>query len=188
MTPNAKPGKSGMGIQAYSQLIDALNLEALQKTFIKSRWLDQLYWMESASKNNQRYYYLLRLICIIGGVILPALVSANAAGALAAVVKAAIVGLSLVVALSAAIEEFLHSGDRWRHYRSAAEYLKGEGWSFFQLSGPYAVHATHADAYTDFAGRVEAALRAEVGLFITKISKEKQAGDQPPNRDSSQAE
>ncbi len=180
MTSVAKTDDQEIRSAEYSQLIDALDLEVLPKKFLKSRWLDQLNWMEAASRKNQRYYYLFRLVCIVGGVIIPALVSVNAGGTPGALVKLAVVVLSLAVAVSAAIEEFLHFGERWRHYRSAAEFLKSEGWSFFQLSGPYREHQNHADAYPDFAGRVEEALRAEVNLFITKVSKEKQEGEQPP--------
>jgi len=180
MKADIKPDDQEIRTKEFSQLIDALNLEALPKQFLKSRWLDQLYWMEAASIKNQRYYYILRLVCIAGGVMIPALVSVDADGSIGALIKMAVVILSLAVALSAAIEEFLHFGERWRHYRSAAEYLKGEGWSFFQLSGPYRKHKNHADAYPDFAGSVEEALRAEVNLFISKVSKEKKDGEQPP--------
>jgi hypothetical protein len=47
------------------------------------------------------------------------------------------VGLSLLVALSAAVEQFFNYGERWRHYRRMAELLKIEGWEFFHLSGHY---------------------------------------------------
>lgn len=179
MTSDAKTDDQEIRTAEYSQLIDALNLEELPKKLLKSRWLDQLNWMEAASRKNQRYYYLFRLVCIVGGVIIPALVSANADGTLGALVKLGVVVLSLAVAVSAAIEEFLHFGERWRHYRSAAEFLKSEGWSFFQFSGPYRQYRNHADAYPDFAGRTEEALKAEVSLFITNVSKEKQDGEQP---------
>ena len=178
MTSDAKTDDREKRTEEYSQLIDALNLEALPKKFLKSRWLDQLNWMEAASKKNQCYYYMFRLVCIVGGVIIPALVSADVGGATGSLIKVAVVVLSLTVAVSAAIEEFLHFGERWRHYRSAAEFLKSEGWSFFQLSGPYCEHPNHTDAYPDFAGRVEVVLRTEVDLFITSISREKKDEEQ----------
>lgn len=174
MKPSSEQTNLSESKRQFSELIDALKLEALPKKFLKSRWLDQLNWMDSAAKNNQRYYYLLRLICIAGGVIIPALVSVDAGGGLGAFLKVVIVILSLAVALSAAIEEFFHFGERWRHYRATAEYLKGEGWSFLQLSGPYRKCESHAEAYADFAGRVEDALHKEVELFITKVSRKKQ--------------
>lgn len=91
------------------QLIDALNLEEMPKNFLKSRWLDQLMWMEGACEKNQRYYYVFRLSCIVGGVFIPALVSIKAGGAMGAFVQFITVALSLIVAVSAAIEAFFHT-------------------------------------------------------------------------------
>lgn len=155
------------------QLIDTLNLEEMPKNFLRSRWLDQLMWMESASKKNQRYYYVFRLSCIVGGVLIPALVSIKAGGSMGAFVQFITVVFSLIVAVSAAIEEFFHFGERWRHYRRTAELLKGEGWSFFQRSGNYSKYENHTEAYPEFAGRIEETFQKEVELFITKVSKEK---------------
>jgi len=160
-------------------LIEELVLDALQKKFLCSRWLDQLIWMEAASKKNQRFYYILRLGCIIGGVIIPALVSIHASGALGGLVQFVTVMLSLVVAVSAALEEFFHFGERWRHYRRTAELLKGEGWSFFQLSGHYQSYKDHKGAYSLFAARMEETFQREVDIFITKISKESENQKEP---------
>jgi hypothetical protein len=155
-------------------LIDGLNFDDdMPKQFLKSRWLDQLVWMDKASKKNQRYYYILRLSCIVGGVLIPALVGVNANGTMGGFVHFMTVLLSLVVAVSAAVEEFFHFGERWRHYRRMAEILKGEGWSFLQLSGHYINYESHAEAYPEFAGRVEEIFQKEVEVFITKVSKEK---------------
>ena len=84
-------------------------------------------------------YYALRLLIIIGRVIIPALVSLDLGSNLAAgLVRWTTFGLSLMVAISAAIEGLFRFGERWRHYRTIVERLKIEGWQFFQLSGPYA--------------------------------------------------
>lgn len=154
------------------QLIEDLDVGDLQKKFLKSRWLDQLMWMEAAAKKNQKYYYLFRLACIIGGVLIPALVSLRPPAGGTGLLQFVTVLLSLIVAVSAAIEEFFHFGERWRHYRRTAELLKGEGWSFFQLAGGYQQFATHADAYSLFAGRMEEAFQHELEIFISKLSKE----------------
>lgn len=161
------------------QLIEDLDLETLQKKFLRSRWLDQLIWMESSSKKNQLRYYILRLGCIIGGVIIPALVSIHASGALGGMIQFVTVVISLIVAVCAALEEFFHFGERWRHYRRTAELLKGEGWSFFQLSGHYQSHNDHKEAYPLFAARMEETFQREVDIFITKISKESEKPKAP---------
>ena len=68
---------------------------------------------------------------------MPALVSLNLDGHGASFVRWAAFTVSLMVALAVAIEEFFHYGDRWRHFRRTAEWLKIEGWQFLQLNGDY---------------------------------------------------
>jgi hypothetical protein len=80
--------------------------------------------------------------------------------------------ISLLVAVSVAVEEFFHYGERWRHYRSSVERLKIEGWEFFQLSGEDR-DLKHAEAYPVFAAKVEDILRHEVDVYITEVVKEK---------------
>jgi hypothetical protein len=156
------------------ELVNALDIDKLQNKFLQSRWLDQFVWMKNASNKNQRKYYLLRLSCIIGGVIIPALVGLNLAGGWDIFIRIITVVISLIVAVSAAIEEFFHFGDRWRHYRRSVGQLKTEVWLFFQLSGPYESFSSHQEAYPIFARRMEETFQNEMDTFITKISKEEQ--------------
>ena len=44
---------------------------------MRSRWLDQIVWLEGKANESQRWYYALRLVAIVGGLIVPALVSLN---------------------------------------------------------------------------------------------------------------
>ena len=34
---------------------------------MRSRWLDQIVWLEGKAKKSQRWYYGLRLVAIVGG-------------------------------------------------------------------------------------------------------------------------
>ncbi len=79
---------------------------------------------------------------------------------------------ALVVALTAAVEEFFHYGERWRHYRRTVEWLKSEGWEYFQLGGPYRRYKTHAEAYPAFAGRVEEIIQRDIDQYVTKVVQE----------------
>ena len=133
--------------QDLGSLIDALELSELQKHFLHSRWLDQVLWMEGKADQAQKRYYLLRLTAIVGSVTVPALVSLNLSSTGVIVyIRWATFIISLLVAVSVAVEEFFHYGERWRHYRSSVERLKIEGWEFFQLSGEYR-DLNHAEAY-----------------------------------------
>lgn len=117
------------------QLLATLQLPEMNRPFLRARWLDQVLWMEGKAMSAVRWYYTLRLTTIIGGVIVLALVSLNLGGDAGVFIHGATFVISLLVALSAAVEEFFHYGERWRHYRRTAERLKSEGWQFFQLSG-----------------------------------------------------
>ncbi|HJY82051.1 MAG TPA: DUF4231 domain-containing protein [Candidatus Binatia bacterium] len=122
-------------------------------------------------------YYRLRLVAIIGGVIVPALVGLNFTSPTDEIVRGVIFFLGLAVAISVAVEELFHYGERWRHYRSMVEVLKSEGWQLFQLSGRYEHQASHEAAYREFADRVEQILSADVSKFITEVVREKSHTD-----------
>jgi hypothetical protein len=167
------------------QLISALELSELHKHSLRSRWLEQVSWMEKKAGQCQRWYYILRLIAIVGGVIVPSLVGLNIANNqfAAGFVQWTAFGLSMIVAISVATEEFFHFGERWRHYRSTAERLKIEGWQLFQLGGPYQSFKNHAEAYSLFATRTEGIHQQEVDVYITEITREKKKDHtENPNR------
>jgi hypothetical protein len=165
--------------QELGAVIDQLELSDLQRRCLRARWLGAVLWMDGKARQAQRAYYALRLLIIIGGSIIPALVSLKLGSNLAAgLVHWTTFGLSLLVAISAAVEGFFRYGERWRHYRAIVERLKIEGWQFFQLSGPYAQHGSHAAAYTAFAARVEEIIQSDVQQYITEVVREKQAATQ----------
>lgn len=155
-------------------IIEKLDLDDSQNRFMRSRWLDQVLWMEGKAAKSQKPYYMLRLIVIIGGIIVPALVSLQFDPSVQIIIRWITFGLSLCVAISAAIEGFFHYGERWQHYRSTVELLKSEGWQFFQMSGNYRNYASHSKAYPEFAERVENILRQDVQVYIRDIAKEKE--------------
>lgn len=135
--------------------------------------------MEGKADACQCRYYALRLVAIIGGVIIPALMSLNVRGAtVSGEVRRTTFVLSLMVAISLAVEEFLRFGERWRHYRRLVESLKNDGWQFFQLSGPYQSHSSHQEAYPAFAARVEEILQGEVEVYITQVMRERKAKEE----------
>ena len=160
--------------QEFGELIEALELTELQKRFMRSRWLDQVLWMEGKANHARTWYYTLRLTAIIGGVIVPALVSLNIEGQAAAWARWGVFLISLLVAISVAVEEFFRYGDRWRHYRQTVETLKTEGWRFFQLTETYQGKSTHAQAFSSFATVVEEINQRDVQTYISKIVVEKQ--------------
>jgi Protein of unknown function (DUF4231) len=180
-----RPATTGSVEAQFLPLVDQLDLQPLQREFLRRRWLDQVSWLENRAASSQRWYNRLRLITIVGGVIIPALVGLNVSGAVSERIRWTVFGLGLVVALAAAIEGFFHFSDRWPHYRRTAELLKSEGWQFFQLSGPYASSGSHASAYPLFAAQVEAFIQRDVDVYFTAVvaelnqQQDNQTGEQP---------
>ncbi|MEC4817206.1 MAG: DUF4231 domain-containing protein [Scytonema sp. PMC 1069.18] len=157
--------------QTFSGLIDRLDLSDLRKDFLKNRWLDQVMWLEGRATKARNAHYNLRMITIIGGVIVPALIGFEKGNQKwQEIVGWSAFGLSQVVAVSAAVEEFFGHGEKYRNYRNTAEGMKIEGWQFFQMTGPYRQFRTHSEAYTIFAQRVEQYIQQDLQGFISQLT------------------
>lgn len=164
--------------QTFSGLIDQLDLSDLRKTFLKNRWLDQVMWLEGRATKERNAHHNLRMITIIGGVIVPALIGFQKGNQKwQEIVGWSAFGLSQVVAVSAAVEEFFGHGDKYRTYRNTAEGLKIEGWQFFQMAGPYRQFNTHSDAYTIFAERVEQYIQQDLQGFISQLTERQETSN-----------
>ncbi|WP_375475797.1 DUF4231 domain-containing protein [uncultured Nostoc sp.] len=161
----------------FNKLFAGINLGDVQKHFLRSRWLDQVLWMEGKANLSRDRHYFLRITTIIGGVVLPALVSLNINTNFKpnnrAIIMWSTFGLSQIVAISAAIEEFFHYGERWRHYRRTVESLKTQGWQFSQLTGPYRIYPSHQQAFNLFASHVEDIIQRDVEIYATQVVQEK---------------
>ena len=169
--------------QDLESVIDALStLSEQQKHFLRSRWMDQVIWMEAKASRARRWHYLLRLVAVVGGVVTPALVGLQLDEDGRSLVGLAAIALSVLVAAAVGIEGLLQLGDKWHHYRRTVEALKGEGWLFFQLSGPYRGHPHHGHAYQAFAERVEGIIQPSIEGYLAEISKVKKndEGPSPP--------
>lgn len=163
--------------QTFSGLIDRLDLSDLRKDFLKNRWLDQVMWLEGRATKERKRHQSLRLITIIGGVTIPALVGFGKGNdRWQEIVGWSAFGLSQAVAVCAAVEEFFAPGEKYRNYRNTAEGLKIEGWEFFQLTGPYREFEAHTDAYTAFAQRVEQYIKQDVQGFISQLEEKQTEG------------
>jgi hypothetical protein len=156
--------------QEFEAIIDGLNLQEIQKEYLSKRWLDQVIWFDGKAGHNQRRYYMLRLLTIVGGVVVPAIVSLNVRQAnVTAALAWVTFSVSLVVALAAALEGFFRFGERWRTFRRTAEVLKAHGWQFFELAGPYAA-PDHATVFPIFAAQVETLVQQDVQAYIAAMA------------------
>ncbi|NEQ98096.1 MAG: DUF4231 domain-containing protein [Cyanothece sp. SIO2G6] len=164
--------------ESLGGLIDKLDISDLRKEFLKNRWLDQVIWLEGKASKEQWWHYRLRMITIVGGVLVPAIVGLNGLNGFQGeqdnqrplILGWAAFGISQVVAISAAVEEFLGHGEKYLNYRNTAENMKIEGWQYLQLAGPYRTFKSHSGAYTFFAARVEQYIQKDVQGFLSQAA------------------
>ena len=169
--------------EEYSQIIDQIvDLDDQQKNYLKSRWLDQVLWMDGRANHSRNRYRGFRLTSIILGVIVPILVTANFSKDPKSepLLKGSAVVLSSIIAISTAVEEFNQYGKRWYSYRRSAELLKTNGWQFFQKSGQYRNHKSHSDSFQVFVEQVEAIVQRDVEIFVTEGIKSNQKDEEKP--------
>ena len=156
----------------FTELIDTLELSDLDKQFMKSRWLDQLLWLEGRAKSTKKWSSRLRLMTIIGGVLVPAFVSLNFNdNTFGQYIGWVTFGLSQMVAVSASVEEYFGFSEKQTLYRKTAESLKSEAWKFLQLTGSYDKYPNHSSAYSTFAFRVEKFIQEDVQAIV-ELAKE----------------
>jgi Protein of unknown function (DUF4231) len=160
---SAQLSRSIASKQELEQLIDVLELSDLQKKYMRSRWLEQAHYMSLRARQTHNWYYRLRMTAIIGSVIVPIMLGIQQPkdGNAKFDLHWLTIGLSGVVAISVAVEEFFHYGDRRRHFRQTAESLKSQGWQFSQLSGLYSIYPSHQAAFPSFTTYVETLLQNE---------------------------
>ncbi|MEY3867604.1 MAG: hypothetical protein RLZZ338_1495 [Cyanobacteriota bacterium] len=177
----------------FGKIFEMLKLNDLQKHFLRSRWLDQVLWMEGKAAKARNRHYLLKVTTIIGGVLLPALVTLNNSEnpEIRKYIYWATFGISLLVSTTSSLEGFFLYGDQWRNYRRSVESLKTLGWQYFQLSGPYLSYKTHEEAFNAFAAQVEDVIQRDVEVYATQIAQqqkaEKDADQQKAEKDADPA-
>jgi hypothetical protein len=169
--------------QKFGDMIDGLKIEPLQKDYLKSRWLDQILWMEGRATHMRNWHRRLRLTTIIASAVIPILVASNFNDNKDwdKWIKLGTIGIGAAVTVSAAIEEFYQFGDRWYSYRRSVELLKTHGWQFLQLSGAYRTYKTHTDALPIFTDQVEEIIQRDVEVFTTEALKARREEDEEPN-------
>lgn len=143
------------------------NLEASQQEYLQNRWLHQIRWWNQQAWKARTYYFWLRRIIVVGGVLVPFLITATIAPQIDPWLRYIGTALSLIVAMCAALEALYGWGSIWLDKRRAAELLKVEGWLFFHGGGPY----KERREFSDFVTEVESKIAAEVGEYVALAQK-----------------
>jgi len=154
--------------------------------WLTGRFLGEVRWFERKAELTKRWHYILRIIAISGGVLVPAMIafagSNQGKGWNSLRVAASLMGV--VVALAIGLDGFFQWGERWMRYRQTAELLKMEGWSYLEGLGRYRrdEHQGPASNFSAFATHVEGAIHQDVAAFLTTIASEHRADDSPPTK------
>jgi DNA-binding transcriptional LysR family regulator len=148
---------------------DTGDVEESIRRYFKTRYIPYLRWLENGSARNRLAYYALRIPAIVLSTLIPPLVAFD----LGTTGRAITAGLGVVVASTTAIEHFLASGHRWRHYRGSVELMKSEGWLYLRLAGRYSAYESRATAFQAFVDQVETQMRDEVREYVTTVTAEK---------------
>lgn len=155
-------------------LVASLELDdRRQNDYVAARWLAYVRWWERRALVAKRWYLGLRSVVVVGGALVPALVSLREVQDLSRfgwAFTAAAILVSLTVAIASGLESLFGWGDIWRQKRIAAERIKSEGFSFLQLCGPYAAYGSHKDGFRSFANRTEELIQSEIGDYVAAVS------------------
>lgn len=103
------------------------------QTYLQVRVDDQIQWFSKQSRFNKYFYYTFKLILTASAVVLPALTSYVDVDGM----KILIGLFSIITAFLANINSLFNFKDKWLIYRSAAEALRSEKFSFEAGSGRY---------------------------------------------------
>ncbi|MBD1842976.1 DUF4231 domain-containing protein [Cyanobacteria bacterium FACHB-63] len=91
-------------------MIDSLEIKDLQKDYLRSRWLDQVLWMEGQAASMRNWHRRLRLTTIIVSGFVPIIISTNfnqENKQPSDWVQVTSTGLSAVVTISSAVWELI---------------------------------------------------------------------------------
>ena len=156
-------------VEELQKLIAGIDLgDAKMNEYVNARWLRYVQWWDMRAYSSKLCYEWLRILTVVGGAMIPALVGLRELQLLQGVdglFAIASIVVSLVVAISTGLEGVFRCGEIWREKRMATELLVSEGFSFLQLTGPYA-QLTHQNGFKLFAQNVEDLIRHEIKDYV----------------------
>lgn len=156
-----------------------LALSALQKNYLRSRWLEQAARADAGHRRALRSFYALRMTTVVCAITLPVLIVLSTGGAAPGGWNTAARALAIVAALlvsaCVAVEQLFDVGGRYRRAERVAGRLLAEGWRFLQLTGSYASYGSHSDAFPAFANQVEALSQPDVEVYNFDVVHERAA-------------
>ena len=169
-------------VEELQKLINEIDLgDAKMNEYVNARWLRYVQWWDMRSRKSKACYEWLRVLTVVGGAMIPALVGLRELRLLQgidSVFAIAAIVVSLIVAICTGLEGVFRCGEIWREKRMATELLVSEGFSFLQLTGPYA-GLTHHSGFKLFAQNVEELIRHEIKDYVVATAPQQQPKPEP---------
>jgi hypothetical protein len=132
--------------------------------YLESRVQQYQGWYDKKAVKAKRWFQVQRFVAVIGATVVPVVLNLD----WIPYPKYVATILSLIVAISVALEKSFHIGDQWKNYRSTEQYLGREKISFLTGDGPY--KGLEADtAFHLLVERCEAQIAAENSATLNII-------------------
>jgi len=145
----------------FHTIIEQSNLTDMNKTILKSRFLNEIQFYDYKRDTVKKYYNTLRFLVTAGSIILPAILSIGQMEEDALpdnfdkIAYWSSWGISLVVTASNGFIQLFSLDKKYYDYSLTTEQLKSEAWEYFQLSGKYNDYCDHTESFTIFCNGIE---------------------------------
>jgi len=147
----------------FEEALQLVELEPLQKTIIKQRYLPLLRGLRIQTMRLAVFFHLSRYIITVGSLIVPALLSIQNTGSLTLDQRVywATWVISLMVTISNGLMTLFKMDKHYFHLHTVREQLISDGWQYLELTGKYSgfhtpnIRATHSNQFVFFCHSIE---------------------------------
>lgn len=145
----------------FHTIIEQSDLNEMDKTILKSRFLNEIQFYDYKRDTVKIYYNILRFLVTSGSIILPAILSIgqmeeeDLPDNFESISYWSSWGISLVVTASNGFIQLFSLDKKYYDYSLTTEQLKSEAWEYFQLSGKYECFENHKVSFRTFCNGIE---------------------------------
>jgi len=147
----------------FEEALQLVELEPLQKTIIKQRYLPLLRGLRIQTMRLAVFFHLSRYIITVGSLIVPALLSIQNTGSLTLDQRVywATWVISLMVTISNGLMTLFKMDKHYFHLHTVREQLISDGWQYLELTGKYSgfhtpgIRASHSNQFVFFCHSIE---------------------------------
>lgn len=136
-----------------------------EEEYLKERLDDQLEWYDKKSQYSQKLFKRLRLLEIIAAALIPFL---SGMSEKITHYQWLVGGLGVLIAVSAATSSLFKYHENWIEYRTTAEQLKHEKYSYLTSTKPY----DNDDRFSVLVQRIEGLISKENSSWATVTRKQ----------------